>query len=615
MQTTAALEDLDRLGMQLQALLDDIPLGIQCSLKDEKLIVLGQHVAGTLSDPKQTLRILERKIQSLQLRFTQQVRLYLRIAGQQYPYAYRYFVIQPPPPPPNPILCQAAPGKTDKWVIPSDDELDALMQELMAPVYEQLEPTHSYHDLELIPVEHQDASVAAVDGTEEAIAFFAPADVTDIEFIPERAENNPTGSAPWKSGKVIFSASVAALGVTGVAYGLSQPCVVGACSELTTAQSLNQQSTQVVQTAQDKDDLETARHTLNQAIATLDTIPMWSSRSTDARALIRNYESQGRNLDNIIAVEAIAAAATEKTQTSIYSLEDWRKLYSLWQTAVNQLEKVAPESEFYDYAQRKLHDYRTILAETEYRLQQEETAQNTLDIAKQTIQLAETRRQIAQSPENWQLVQANWTTVIERLQSIPADTFAAVEAQRLLTAYQPELVKTRDRLDHEQTAATVFGQAQQQAQLAQLAFQQSDRQLAVVLWQQAIQAAAQVPTESIYRTQAEALINTYQQAIVQARQPQTAAPQVATALAQVCNHQLQACTLMAVGSSIQVRLNPAYVQAITTARESGNPNLQAMFYQHQVQLKHGLESLANQFRLPVEVYDPSNVMLARHTPQ
>lgn len=612
MQTMVVVEDLNHLGMQLQNLLNDIPLGIQCSVKEEKLIVLGQHQEGVLPDPKQTLRFLERKIQSLQLRFTQQVRLYLRVVGQQYPYAHRTFVIQPPPPPPNPTLCQVAltngagstPAKKDEWIIPSDDELDALMQELMAPVYEQLEPAYPYHDLELIPVDQPDATEAG-----EAIAFLPPA---DMEFV---ADQLSPAVAPWKNGKVVVSAGMAALGLAGGAYALGQPCVLGACAEITTAQSLSQQSTQVVETADDKKDLESARQTLNQAIATLDTIPMWSSRSSDARTLMQDYESQGRNLDNIIAVEAIAAAATEKLQTSMYSLEDWRKLHSLWQTAVNQLDKVAPESEFYAYAQKKLYDYRAILVEVDYRLQEEEAAQNSLDVAKQTIQLAEVRRQIAQSPENWQLVQANWETVVERLQSIPADTLAAVEAQRLLMAYQPELVKTRDRLGNEQAAASVFEQAKQRAQLAQSAQQESDEHLAIALWQQAIQFAAQVPTQSVYRTQAEALMNTYQQALAQLQQPSSASPQVTAALEQICNDQLHACRLVSVGDSIRLQLNPAYVQAITTARNSGNTDLQTVFYQHQVQLKHSLERLANQFRLPVEVYDPSNVMLARHLPQ
>jgi hypothetical protein len=500
-------------------------------------------------------------------------------------------------------------AKKDEWIIPSDEELDALMRELMAPVYDELEPPSAYHDLGLAQVEPIEEET---DIPTEAIAFLPPA---DLNFV----WSEPDSQTPQKSRvntKAILSAGVAALGVASGAYTLSRPCVVGSCPELSTAQGLSQESTQTVQSAKDAQDLASARQTLNQAIATLETIPMWSGRSQDAQQLIQTYESQGRNLDNLIAVEAIATAATEKTQAPLYSLDDWRSLHSLWKTAVNQLKKVSPESEFYDYAQAKLRDYQAVLTETEYRLQQEEAAQTSLDLAKQSIQLAEARRQIAQSVENWQLVQANWEVVVERLQAIPPGTLASVEAQRLLTAYQPELVQTRDRLQNEQSAANLFEQAKERAQIAQTAAQQSDWQMATSLWQQANAYAAQVPASSIYRNQADALMNSYQKAITQS-QPTTqgASQQVSADLTTVCNHQLHACDLVAVNGAIQVRLSSVYVQAIAAARTSGNANLQNTFYQHQLLLKQNLESLATKYHLPVEVYDPSNALLARHLPQ
>jgi hypothetical protein len=70
-----------------------------------------------------------------------------------------------------------------------------------------------------------------------------------------------------------------------------------------------------------------------------------------------------------------------------------------------------------------------------------------------------------------------------------------------------------------------------------------------------------------------------------------------------------------VNGAIQVRLSSVYVQAIAAARTSGNANLQNTFYQHQLLLKQNLESLATKYHLPVEVYDPSNALLARHLPQ
>ncbi|MGK7889380.1 MAG: hypothetical protein AB4042_08595, partial [Leptolyngbyaceae cyanobacterium] len=91
------ISELRALGTQLQTFANEVHLSIKCTVKDGRLIVLGQHAADAVIHSTTVLRQLERTIQSLHLQFTQQVRLYLRVAGQKQPYAHHRFSLVSPP--------------------------------------------------------------------------------------------------------------------------------------------------------------------------------------------------------------------------------------------------------------------------------------------------------------------------------------------------------------------------------------------------------------------------------------------------------------------------------------------------------------------------------------
>ncbi|MDX2217217.1 MAG: hypothetical protein SFY66_28375 [Oculatellaceae cyanobacterium bins.114] len=615
MQTTLPLDNLNTLGVQLQELLHenllhDIPVGIRCTLKEEKLIVLGQHQPGISLDSTQTLRFLERAIQSLQLHFTQQVRLYLRVSGQKQPYAHRFFVIQPPPPPPNPKLCgteEASPSK-DEWIV-GDEELDVLVEELMTyasqPASEKLQG--SPPDGQETPPNFLsfDSGGALTLLSSSALERIATDTRSTWDVWMTRLQGNP---------KVVIIA-VATLGVTGGLYALTRPCVVGSCPELQTARDLNQRLMDQVTNAQTKTDLEQAQHQLGRAIALLETIPIWSGKSPDAHTLIHNYQAQTDALNRLIAAQDKATLALQASQDPPYAIAVWQQVQAHWQEAIAQLEQIAPESTMYPVVQQRLQTYRTNLTEARQQVQREEQAQSTLDVAEQASKLAAERHRKARSLADWQLTRATWQIVIMRLQEVTANTTGALEAERLLNAYQPKLTEVNARVEQEEIAHQMFTQATQHAQLAQSAERRFAWQDAIARWRLAIEMIQEVPPGTAYATQAGEQVDTYQAALSQAEQKLQASAQVTSELNKVCTGELQACQLLSVSDEIRVQLEPTYVQAIETARNSGNHDLQAIVADHQLTLRRSLEGIANQFRLPVEVYDPNHGLLDRHLPE
>jgi hypothetical protein len=431
MQTTIPGEELQSLGAQLQTLLAEIPLGIRCALKEGQLIVLGQHRADAVLDAKQTLQSLERKIQSLQLKFAQQVRLYLRIAGQKQPYAYYGFIIQPPPPPPNPVLFRKNLDGGIKERAIAVEQIDQLVQQLGNPA----------HQANPIPPSYSRTQTAALKRVDPPLSSKSRLGTQPAAVPDQPAISLPKGSDPEVAGmhhQVAFQTGLVVLGLVGGGYALTRPCSVGACPEISTARATIYESAQAMQTASRKEELETAQDYLGQAVALLEKIPFWSSQSQAAENLIKICQNQGIALDQVIEIDNQVSDAIAQAQEP-QSIAVWQQMQSLLQSGIAQLETIPFGSDLYSFAQQRLPEYYAQLANVEQQLWMEQQAQYLLSNARRTAQTAITQQKTAQSPADWQQVQTMWKVAIAQLQQTPPGTLAASQAQQLLTAYQTQV--------------------------------------------------------------------------------------------------------------------------------------------------------------------------------
>lgn len=690
METTIHQADLHTIGQQLQNFFGDLPIRVHCAVRDERLIVLGQHPESAGLDPSDLLKVLERKIQTLHLTFTQQVRLYLRVLGHRQPYAHRWFMIQPPPPPPLRLKAPVqGPHSREGWVAESvsrspqaltdsvepseseeepwivgDEELDALVRQLTAstlswdPLREPLaiaptgsqsapetaaigSPTHFIDGTE--PIDGTGAhqlvpSITASDPirpeestslTEVRSLFRSPSESIQPQpqplsqslyrhvLAPVSAyiERSPLSVLSRVDKPLAIAAGMTALGLAGAGYSLTRPCVLGACSELDTAQNLGEKSAQILQQAESWNDLEVASTHLQQAVERLEPIPIWSSYSQEANRQIEHYAAQLATVETLLDMEAIANRARQTGQGDIHSLEDWKTVRSLWQTAIPALEAIPSDHDLYAFARKNLSTYRVHLTRVEQSIDREEQALQSLDAAKQAAKLAQARQGAAQSLENWQFARVTWMVALDRLQQVPDNTLAGVEAQRLTDGYQTALSMASRRAEHEREAVRLIEQAEQQAQVAQLAEQRLDWQRAVTNWDGAIATLQQFESGTSYQLKAETLLSEYGESLTIAQEKRQMSDRIRTELETTCIGEIRICNLLSVGQTIKVRLDQGYVGAINAARNSGNSQLQAVVTDHQLILRRALEQIANQYELTVEVYDPDNALLEQHLPQ
>lgn len=594
--------DLQRLAHFLQMQVRSLPLAeslqIQCVIKQGNLMLLGQHPLTDRPQPAAIFGSLQQALQNLPstlldglapetVKALAHVKLYLRAAGERQPYAY--------------YLCELASPATS---VPEPSS--TVSTEAAAPLTE--------------PIAALDIDSAALNPERDAAASIEQDDLANesdlplaesSDLLPLELEEAPLEVPPVRSPLVPWL--VAGVGISIIAFGsglwfMSRPCMAGACEPLQSAQALSQQSTQTLQAAKTGQALQQARQQLIDAERLLQTVPTWSSHHQEAQALQQTYQSQIETLDRVLAAESKATTATQKSQTLPLSTADLQATQALWRDAIAPLQTIPQTDVLYAFAQQRLTAYTANLAAISKLTTAEQQAQKQLAVAKETATIATTRQGIAQTPENWQLVQSTWQVAVNSLRQIPTTTTSFAESQQLLSDYQSKLAAARDRATQEQLAKRAFTQALALAQKADAAQRKNQWSQAVINWREALTNVKQVPSGTTYDEPAQPLVASYTTSLKQAEarlQFATAMQRTRADLNRVCAGSPKLCSFAIASDVIRVQFTPSYERALRTAfvvGRSGDSGTLGGAVNHIETLQTALQTIANNAGLPMEVY-------------
>ena len=371
----------------------------------------------------------------------------------------------------------------------------------------------------------------------------------------------------------------------------------------------------MMQQAQTWADVEAVIPPLNQSLEILEPIPVWSSHSATAQERREIYTIHLGHINQLLDVEEAVNHANQLSSQTVYSLEDLQTVRLLWKSAIDDLDLLPLDSPLHEFAQTQLVDFQPRLLTAEQQLQKEEEAITALETAQEAAQLAQVRQGVAQNLENWQFARVTWLVALNRLKRVKEGTLAASEAERLMVFYQTSLDDVNAQVSREHVASTSLEKAESHAQIATAAEQRHDWQQAIADWNSAIQYIQHVDSGSTYYLKAEGLLTQYQDAVAQVQEQLKAKVLIEGELKQSCLGELQLCHIVSIGQSIKLQLDESYMDAIRTARGNGNYNLQAVVTDHQLMVRQSLDRIANNFDLPIEVYNPDGGLLERHIPQ
>ncbi len=454
--------------------------------------------------------------------------------------------------------------------------------------------------------------------TQSAETQNAKAPETDASSTPQQLWNR------W----LIIKATAAgvALAVVGVStYALTRPCVIGGCSVLVTAQTLNEESHQLLSTVTDPKEVVAAYEKLVEANYQLARIPFWSAYYDDAQHLLIRYQADADVIAQIVQAQRQAYAATLIAQEAPHPLAVWEEIRGQWQEAIAQLDEVPLDTTVANLASIKRTEYQTNLSTIDQRISQEQDAQTKIIAARQAAQIAEDRESTAESAENWQLVYVTWQVVINRLDGIPKDTMAYAEAQHLYAIYSARLTASRDRYLQEQLSYSAYTQA---LALAEQAMQNEDADRlteALVAWQNVVSTIQQIPEGTSYYEQAQPLLTSYSEELARTEDTLNRIAMLERyrpILNQACTANVPVCSYTLGLDGIQIfmvesyaeRLRQFFIAGLSLTDSNFNQSDLARQLPKMTTLLQTITAIGNESQIAVELFDSESQLIATYDP-
>jgi len=595
METTIQQEDLQLLGHILQErLLAEIPFcpifEVKCTVKNDELMILTQHPPDVTADKQKIFSVLEEALQWQPSYQKYKVQFFLRILGNKLPYA-QYNL--------SPLL--EAPRDND---VPKQETV-------VTTEIDDQDDTEPRDAFVYLTTDSPRSEIILTDEIEGEEAFDPLAGMPDLLVSKGRFPRREV---------LIGIAVVGSLVVAGSSYLLTRPCAISECQEIRTAEQLKTQFGQLARSAKSEKDLLKVEEQLDTAITGLGEVPQWSSYSQTAGELSSNLSGQSEKIQLVVKTLHSASLVQQKTQTVAKDLAELKARENLWQKIIAPLEQIKPNSELYGFVQVNLSSYRLSLQQVTQQLLQEEQWLKKLTLAKSLAREATKKQTTAATSNDWQQLESNWQSVVNTLKSIPQGSIGYQEAQTLLADYEPDLITARDRATREQLAAKTYQQALSTANQAQVYSKHNQLQAAVVSWDQALQGAKQVPSDSLYYSKAQLLIGQYSSALKHTQEQLQIADRRRQAhldLETTCtNGGTQFCTFTINSQGITVHLTPEYDQALQNSLiNSSSPQPNSVDIKtHYENLRQALAVISDNTNLPLVLYDSSSNKMYTRTP-
>ena len=188
-----------------------------------------------------------------------------------------------------------------------------------------------------------------------------------------------------------------------------------------------------------------------EAINRLKQVSLQDAGYLEAQKLLATYQTNlakvqtklqapsNVNSDKLIAAgQQFAFAAATLGQKPPHPAEKWQQIESLWEKAIDRLEKIQLEDPGYGKAQELLATYQTNLGTVQTRLKMEQYSVEALKGAQEQIQ-----NLTASSPSDRNQIISQMQEIINQLQTVKSGTTAYSEAQNLLQSAQKKLASAR----------------------------------------------------------------------------------------------------------------------------------------------------------------------------
>lgn len=600
---------------------------VRCVFKEGILITLVQHGKPALPYPRRVFRIIRQFLYESAVLKQHQVLMYLRVEGSNQPYAFHTLTeqstehieesVSPPDPPVVSPVMAAEPEALE-------EELDEFAPQFAEGESEPLTAEDSgFEEGSVAFTSDPDEEFERYDEDEAEEGGFEGFTSVDGGFESSTGVDYGDEVGDRRLGKatLLFAACLALAFSSTAFYVLTRPCVIGSCQTIDRAGKLSDQAIDTFQSNPTGQQILTAQGQLKQAVKSLEAIPFWSPRYTEAQEKLKDYRDLSGSLDQVIESLLLASAAAQLSQNPPFPADKWGEIAGKWKEAIAGLSAIPPQDFFHPFAQSKIQDYERNLSVINLRLTQEKDSIAILAQAQEEAKIAQVQQGVAQSLDSWEQAYLSWSAAVQKLESIPVGTTSYQEAQDLIDSYVPQMSSTKENQDKETLAQSIYDQGIRISQLAKDAEIAQDWQQAAFHWKNAIRYMQEVPKDTYVATLAEPAIAQFNQAIESSKvqlQLYNRLKQAETELQRTCVGDPNICTFSIDAKTIDVRLTAAYVDQVqknaVQASATNNNDAKIRLLDHIATLEQALEVISRNANIPVQVYDVNGVLLVDYKP-
>ena len=223
-----------------------------------------------------------------------------------------------------------------------------------------------------------------------------------------------------------------------------------ALTQLQTAETELQKAKQAYQTANNASQQQTAIADWQTALDQLTVLPKDTLAGKTGETKYRNYErdfnqvvgsvaGSHQTLTMIAAAQQFADLAVKNSQKSAYTVTEWQQIQTLWENAIDRLQKVDAKDPDYLASQTYLADYTQKLGVVKTRLEAEEKSSLAIANAKKQTQDLISSLPSKPNPDEKNQLISRLQGIIDQLQQVKPNTTVYLEAQTLLKQAQSKL--------------------------------------------------------------------------------------------------------------------------------------------------------------------------------
>lgn len=419
----------------------------------------------------------------------------------------------------------------------------------------------------------------------------------------------PTRDNLPKRYKLIVFASISFVTLSSTIYLLWKHCAIGSCPAINQAQQSTQSWEEIVGGKNDSERAILASlEELNSSIEILHNIAPRSRHGKIAEKLLQTYGARKLTLELVLKSSQKANQAVTLAENQPLTPELTAQMQQLWREAIALLEQLPNHSQWYPQAKEKIALY-----------QQESFANEILAAALQAASIAQVRQSLAQSPDNWQLVQSTWETAIRRLEEIPPNTTAKEQGKELQPIWTEKLAEVRSRKQQERLALGAYEQAIRWAERAENAAAKNQWEKAVSDWNNALNSLASIPVQSIQYNRTLSQKENFTQQLAEAKARLELAlkqEQAKLDLEQICVPEKKICDYKIEDNSIKVMLSSHYMMEVwqieLQAQVDGNIDIQKELRKHISSVENALANISQNTGIPLEVYSSDGSLLVTY---